>query len=100
MELLLVSPGPRPPYWTVAEHLWGEGCDFDSDGDSSPPDSQSWTELTVILRSDTTQRVDIDPLSKEPLVLVIRSEQAELASKAAEYLSATTGGVIASKNSN
>jgi len=94
---LLTASGPRPPYYSLAEHLWGAGCDFDSDGDSKEPDATDWTELTVILRSAPEQRVDIDPVDdQELLVLAIRSDCEELARRAAEFLQREAGGELAS----
>lgn len=91
----LIEPGPRPPYYKVAEHLWGAGCNFDSDGDTSSPEATDWTELTIISRSDPNQRVDIDPHPEDgPLVLVIRSEHLELAKAVALFLQREAGGVL------
>lgn len=53
--------GPMPKYYAIAEHLWGVDADIDSDGNSYNSESSDWTELTLILRDDETQRVDIDP---------------------------------------
>ena len=98
-EYFLVDPGPRPPYWEVAYHLWGHGCDFDSDGNSEPdPATVEWTELTLELRSEKDQRIDIDPILDEdfapllPLVLMITSEVSELAEKTALFLHNHCGG--------
>ena len=93
--LYLISPGPRPFFGEVAEHLWGPGCDYDSDGNADPPFSDGWTELTVALRPECEERVDIDPLDdREPLVLVIHSEHEALARKAAIFLRSTAGGEL------
>mgnify|MGYP000382978122 CR=1 FL=1 len=67
--------GPRPEYYAIAEHLWGKGIDIDSDGNSKTPDSKEWTELTLINRSDDSQRIDIDPAQESPLVLEIRGPE-------------------------
>lgn len=101
-RFLLTAPGPRPPHYTVAEHLWGSGCDFDSDGNSDDPEATDWTELTVTLRAagweqdnDEAERVDIDPIGTgQPLILGIVSENAELARRAAEYLHQQAGGEL------
>ena len=85
--LFIVRPGPRPPFTSVAEHLWGSGVDFDSDGNSSYLGDTSWTELTIQLRPEYEQRVDIDPVSDDPLVLKVSSSSEELALRAARYLS-------------
>ena len=62
--------------------------------DEAPPDG--WTELTVALRPvSDEQRVDVYPLrDREPLVLVICSENEELARKAALFLRSEAGGEL------
>ncbi|KZN48607.1 hypothetical protein N474_18635 [Pseudoalteromonas luteoviolacea CPMOR-2] len=77
--------GPRPPFYALSNELW-PGQDIDSDGDSESPGSDSWTELTLINRSDETLRVDIDPESLDPLVLIVKSETKELAEYAENFL--------------
>ena len=89
----LVAPGPRPPFATVAEALW-PGADFDSDGDSRTPGATNWTELTVTLRPGYGERVDVDPVRKQPLVLRVSSESASLAERAASYLLRCSGGSV------
>lgn len=102
-RFLLAAPGPRPAYYKVAEHLWGPGCNFDSDGNSGHPDATDWTELTVTRRTaeweqdEEAERVDIDPAGAGgPLVLAILSADPELARKAAEYLHREAGGELSS----
>jgi hypothetical protein len=92
----LISPGPRPPFYSVAEYLWGAGCNVDSDGDSDPADSSDWTELTLILRTDPGEgpRVDVDPLDGPALVLWIRSEDERLAERTAAFLAGQSGGIL------
>src|SRR5215475_1854413 len=93
--IYLIAPGPRPFSGDVAEDLWGPGCNIDSDGNDDQAPLDGWTELTVALRPECEQRVDIDPLDgREPLVLVIRSEHEELARKAALFLQSETGGEL------
>jgi hypothetical protein len=77
--------GPRTPYYKLSDELW-PGQDVDSDGDSESPNSGSWTELTIINRKDEAMRIDIDPESTSPLVLVVKSEIKELAEYAANFL--------------
>ena len=86
--LFLVNPGSRPPYARVADHLWGPGADFDSDGNSSAPNDTNWTELTVQARPDPDDlnRVDVDPVSESPLVLKVVSSSAALAERVAGFL--------------
>src|SRR5262245_14148627 len=94
-SIYLIAPDPRPFFGDVAEHLWGPGCDCDSDGnaDQALPDGR--TELTVALRPGCDQRVDIDALDdREPLILVIRSEHEALAREAAIFLQSVAGGEL------
>ena len=101
-SFLLIDPGPRPPYYKLAEHLWGSGCDYDSDGNSGHPEAHDWTELTVSLRAarwqqdvDDHDRVDVHPVGAgEPLVLAIVSDQEELARRAAVFLHREAGGEL------
>lgn len=93
-KLYLIDPGPRPPYYEVAQALWGDR-DFDSDGDSGTPDAADWTELSVILRPGYAERVDIDPVGEATrLVLCIRSESEELVRRAGDFLRRRTGGSL------
>lgn len=92
--LHVISPGPRPPFFQVAEHLWGAGCIIDSDGNSKTPDDLQWTELTLILRGNPKQRVDIDPISDVPLILAVRSSHQSLCRMAVEFIVAVSGGEV------
>jgi hypothetical protein len=94
-RIYLIAPGPRPFFGDVARHLWGAGCDYDSDGNDGDAPHDGWTELTVTLRAGDEPRVDIDPLDgREPLVLVICSEHEDLARKTALFLQSTAGGEL------
>ncbi|QPI53295.1 hypothetical protein IV454_16145 [Massilia antarctica] len=91
----LRNPGPRPAFSRLAEHLWGADADIDSDGDSTHPEDAGWTGLTLILRaSPDRQRVDVVPVSQDPLVLAIRSADASLAARALGHLQEHAGGTI------
>lgn len=93
-KLYLIDPGPRPPCHEVAQQLWGDR-DFDSDGDSNSPDATDWTELTVSLRPECIERIDIDPVrSPGGLVLCIRSESEDLVRRTADFLVQRTGGSV------
>lgn len=85
---------PLPAFYCIAEHLWGTGCDVDSDGDCAGSDDRQWTELTLSLRGISGERIDIDPLSLMPLTLVIRSSHATLCQRAADYIVSVSGGTI------
>jgi hypothetical protein len=96
VKLYLLSPGERPPFGELAEHLW-PGCDFDSDGNSLEPQSTNWTELTLQLRPRYSERVDVDPVSESPLILAIRSATPTLAMSAAAFLQLKSGGRISTQ---
>lgn len=94
----LTGPGDRPHWPSIAAELWGAGCDIDSDGNDDEGLPGGWTELTITLRPDYKQRVDIDPLdAAEPMVLVISSETTELAKRAAIFLQSHTGGELSER---
>ena len=78
----------------IRDSLWGAGCNVDSDGDSRTADDDQWTELTLILRNSSQQRLDIEPLSLAPLVLLIRASQADLGQKAAQFIQSVAGGTL------
>lgn len=92
-QIFLISPGPRPRFGLVAEFLW-PGRDVDTDGDSDCPTSSSWTELTIALRPNCAERVDVDPVSQSPLVLKVSATSNELASRAATFLQEQSGGTL------
>lgn len=95
LTLYLVAPGVRPPYYQVAKHLWGPDANIDSDGNSASPDDCQWTELSLSLRDSAHGvGVHVDPISNDPLVLAIRSVDADLVRRAAEYLRDYSGGTI------
>ena len=96
-EIFIQINGPRPPCHEVAVHLWGEEADYDSDGNSETPDSQSWTELTIEKRPQEGLRVDVDPISLNPLVLKVISEHEELAESVAQFLAVQCPGKIIQK---
>jgi hypothetical protein len=85
-KLKLRKIGPMPPYYDIAEYIWGKDVNIDSDGDSYSPDSTDWTELTLILRSDTSQRVDIDPSPSDSDLLVLEASYQHLTDKAVTFL--------------
>ena len=93
-SIQITPEGPLPAFYCIAEHLWGAGCDVDSDGDCISPDDRQWTELTLSLRGTSGERLDIDPLSIMPLTLVIRSARAVLCQRAADYIGSVSGGSV------
>lgn len=80
----------RPRFKDIAHFLWGEGVDLDSDGNSETPDDRNWTELTLINRNDGSERIDIDPVSYDPLILKIVGHKG-MVSRVAVFLSEACG---------
>ena len=80
----------RPKFEDVAHFLWGEGVNLDSDGNSETPDDRNWTELILVNRNDGSERIDIDPVSYNPLILRIVDHK-NLVTKAAQFLSEACG---------
>ncbi len=78
--------GEMPAYYKIADFLWGDGANIDSDGNSENPNSTNWTELTLILRSDTEQRIDIDPIDDRDKLLILKATTEELMIKTVSYL--------------
>ncbi len=91
----LESPGDRPAYYKIAELLWGVSANVDSDGDSSHPEDTQWTEFSLFLRDGKERdQIHIDPVSRTPLILKIRSPDREIARHVVTYLHEVAGGVI------
>ncbi len=88
----IVQPGPRPPFYSVAEHLWGADCNIDLDGNSREKHDAQWTKLIIALRGTEGQRVDIVPVSSEPLVLQVNASSFELTEKTANFIVEHSGG--------
>jgi hypothetical protein len=93
-EYWIKRPGPRRPFADYICFLWGDGRDCDCEGDAKSPTDRNWTELTIINRTDESERVDVDPYALHPLTFVIRSERPELAARLAYALAATSGGTL------
>lgn len=93
-RLYLVRPGPRPPYYRVADHVW-PGANIDSDGNSAEPRDTNWTELWISSRAEDNQHVAVDLASRDPLVLEVSASSDELLERAITFLAEQTGGLIA-----
>lgn len=85
LEVVVERIGPMPPYYLIADVLWGKDRDIDSDGDSSHPDDLDWSELTLVLRADG-QRLEIDPLGNDRWQLRVKGSTRALVEKAIEFL--------------
>ena len=98
--LTIINSKRRPAYYLLAEYLWGSGCNIDSDGNSSTPEDESWTELSLMLRSDPSQQLDIDPVQESPLILKVVASTEEMALKVAEKIVEFGGGSVESPPNN
>ena len=78
--------GKLPAYYDIAEYLWGKNVDIDSDGNSESPEDNDWSELTLILRSDENQRIDIDQIEGNSKQLILRATTNELLSSVLKFL--------------
>jgi hypothetical protein len=78
--------GPLPLASTIAAAVWGNG------GRVVGPDRADWERLTVQSSKLESERVEIAPISKEPLVLEVSSADRKLAHAAAFHLAMETHG--------
>ena len=78
--------GELPPFYKISDVLWGVDADIDSDGNSETANSTNWNELTLILRRDREQRVDIDPDEFDERYLIVSSKSEDLVMKTINYL--------------
>ncbi|MEO8395782.1 MAG: hypothetical protein ABI700_22495 [Chloroflexota bacterium] len=92
----VTCPGERPFFWLMQDIVWADSSalDTDTDGDSYPAHSTTWTELTMITRDAGHERFDIDPVQDTPLILNVRSEKVYLVARAAYALEVYTGGQV------
>ena len=86
IEVEIEIIGPMPAYYKIADHIWGVDADIDSDGNSETADSTDWNELTIILRSDREQRIDIETISKKKNSLLLCASSNELSESAMRFL--------------
>jgi hypothetical protein len=93
-EYCVKVAGPRRAYGDYISFLWGDNWDCDTDGDAKSTTDHYWTELTIINRSNVSERVDVDPSATDPLTLTVRSEFSYLAARLAYALAVTTGGTL------
>lgn len=86
--------GLRPDYRLVACFLWGSDRDYDSDGDCQYPSDRQWKELTLIDRANDEDRVDVVPVSENPLTLEVFSPSSALACRCAFFLALYSDGDV------
>ena len=86
IEITFEKIGAFPPFFKISDFLWGSEANIDSDGDSVPINSINWTELTLQLRSELEERIDIDPLEGSTGFFKLRATNEELAKKTISFL--------------
>ncbi|HEX9997531.1 MAG TPA: hypothetical protein VGB45_10335 [Abditibacterium sp.] len=84
----------RPDYRLVKTFIWSDEQNVDSDGNSSNPASQTWTELYIRNRENESEQFDIYPAQQEPLILQVESHIEWLAACVAYFLAIKTKGQI------
>ncbi len=86
IEVEIEIIGPMPAYYKIADHIWGVDADIDSDGNSETAESTDWNELTIILRSNREQRIDIETISTNPKLLLLCASSEDLSGSAIQFL--------------
>ena len=78
--------GSFPPCFDISDFLWGKEADIDSDGNSNTPKSIDWTELTLQLRDETEERIDIDALEGKGDLFQLKASSEVLAKRTIDFL--------------
>lgn len=86
----------RPEFRCFLDLLYGPGRNVDTDGDSFPASSRSWTYLYVKDRESDDPCVEIYVDEVDGAIFNVQSESLRLEELAALYLFLTCGGSISS----
>lgn len=84
----------RPDFRVFIELLYGPNWNVDSDGNSIPVWSRTWTRLYLADRKGGSHPVVISPSDDEPAVLCVESQSQDLEELAAVYLHHYSGSEI------
>ncbi|WP_155856858.1 hypothetical protein [Caulobacter sp. Root1472] len=94
-DFFIHSPGPRPPFGSVVDHVYGPAANVDTDGDSDPASSTEWTWLYMQLRPRQGEPVvEVTMIDEMGSVLRVASDDLALATRTAEFLALQTGGAL------
>jgi hypothetical protein len=94
-EFFIHRPGQRPPFGLVVDHVYGPGANVDTEGDSYPASSTTWTWLYMQLRSAQDEPVvEVTMVDDAHTIMRIASDDLELAAAAAQFLSTRVGGTL------
>jgi hypothetical protein len=86
IEITIEKVGSFPPCFYISDFLWGKQADIDSDGNSNTPESIDWTELTLQLRDETEERIDIDAIEGKVGLFQLKASSEALARKTVDFL--------------
>lgn len=78
--------GNRPDFRVFIDLLYGENRNVDTDGDSIPVNSRTWTYLYVADRESDDPFVEIAAIAEDPEVFLVESKSERLEELAALYL--------------
>jgi hypothetical protein len=97
-DFFIHSAGPRPPFGSVVDHVYGPGANVDTDGDSSTADSPEWTWLYMQLRPRQGEPVvEVVTVDEGRCILRVASDDLALATRAAEFLAGKTSGRLSAE---
>jgi hypothetical protein len=84
--------GPRPEAGAISIVAWGRPTEVHLAGDFEGPTDESWTRLSVVRVDNAEQRIDIEPVSREPLVLRVSSSEKKCADNVAFFIAMESHG--------
>ena len=86
----------RPDFRVFIDLLYGQNRNVDTEGDSDPVYSRSWTYLYIADRESDDPPIEIFAKDGQPSVFAVESESERLEELAALYLFLTSGKSISS----
>ena len=85
----------RPDFRVFIDLLYGADRNVDTDGNSYPVNSRTWTHLYIADRENNDPSVKISAIQEQPLLFSVESSSQRLEELAALYLYMTCGESIA-----
>ena len=92
--VLVECRGPRPPADGVVIVASSRAAKYELAGEHELQGDSQWSRLSLALSTDSRQRVEIEPVSTDPLVLRITSGDSKQANEIAFFLAMETHGKI------
>jgi len=84
----------RPDFRAFIDLLYGADRNVDTDGNSDPVNSRTWTRLYIADRESSDPSVEIFAIQEQPLLFSVESSSQGLEELAALYLYMTCGESI------